>query len=135
MHLADDAIAAYERDGFLCPIPVLAPAELADCTERLTPMVSAILGDPAEGQRMQYKAHLLYPWLDRVVRHPAILDAVESLLGPDLMVWNSGFLVKAPHDASFVSWHQDSTYWGLEPLAVASAWLAFSDSTPENGCV
>jgi ectoine hydroxylase-related dioxygenase (phytanoyl-CoA dioxygenase family) len=84
---------------------------------------------------MQYKVHLLYAWLDRLVRHPAILDAVESLLGPDLLVWNSGFLVKGPHDPSFVSWHQDSTYWGLEPLAVASAWLAFSDSTPENGCV
>jgi ectoine hydroxylase-related dioxygenase (phytanoyl-CoA dioxygenase family) len=135
MHLADDAIAAYERDGFYCPIPVLAPDELAGCAARLAPVVRAILDDPQETQRLQYKAHLLYPWLDRLVRHPAILDAVESLLGPDLLVWNSGFLVKAPHDSSFVSWHQDSTYWGLEPMTVASAWLAFSDSTPENGCV
>ncbi len=135
MRLGNDQIAAYERDGFLCPVPVLTPGEVADCASRLAPAIPAILGDPEENKRMQYKAHLLYTWLDRLVRHPAILDAVESLLGPDLLVWNSGFLVKGPHDPSFVSWHQDATYWGLEPMEVASAWLAFGDSTPENGCV
>jgi non-heme Fe2+,alpha-ketoglutarate-dependent halogenase len=135
MHLGSDQIATYERDGFLCPVPVLTPDEVADCASRFAPLVPAILGNPGENKRMQYKVHLLYTWLDRLVRHPAILDAVESLLGPDLLVWNSGFLVKGPHDPSFVSWHQDATYWGLEPMEVASAWLAFSDSTPENGCV
>ena len=135
MRLGNDQIATYQRDGFLCPVPVLTPGEVADCVSRLTPLVPVILGNPEENKRMQYKAHLLYTWLDRLVRHSAILDAVESLLGPDMLVWNSGFLVKGPHDPSFVSWHQDATYWGLEPMEVASAWLAFTDSTPENGCV
>lgn len=135
MHLSKDQIATYERDGFLSPVPVLTPGEVTDCMSRFAPLIAVILGDPEENKRMQYKAHLLYTWLDRLVRHPSILDAVESLLGPDLLVWNSGFLVKGPHDPSFVSWHQDATYWGLEPMEVASSWLAFSDSTPENGCV
>lgn len=135
MHLSHDQIAAYERDGFLCPVPVLSPAEVTACASRMQERVPTILGDAAENQTMQYKVHLLYPWLDELVRHPAILDAVESLIGPDVMVWNSGFLIKAPHDPSFVSWHQDATYWGLEPMEVASAWVALADSTIENGCV
>ena len=135
MHLTDDEIARYERDGFLSAIPVLTPEEVERCMARLKPSIPAIINDPEENQRMQYKAHLMHPWLNDLVRHPKILDAVESLLGPDLLVWNSGFLVKPPRNRSFVSWHQDGTYWGLEPLAVASAWVALCDSTPENGCV
>jgi ectoine hydroxylase-related dioxygenase (phytanoyl-CoA dioxygenase family) len=135
MLLDDDQVARYERDGFLSAIPVLTPQEVQQCMARLQPFISPIINDPEENQRMQYKAHLMHPWLNDLVRHPKILDVVESLLGPDLMVWNSGFLVKAPRNRSFVSWHQDGTYWGLEPLAIASAWLAFCDSTPDNGCV
>jgi len=133
--LSEEQISAYERDGFLSPIPVLSHTELDYYLSRHKEMIPTILGDPEENKRMQYKAHLLYTWLDGLVRYPTILDAVESLLGPDILVWSSGFLIKPPHDPSFVSWHQDATYWGLEPLEVASAWLALSDSTPENGCV
>lgn len=135
MSLSSKQIADYERDGFLAPIPILNAEEVAYYASQFAPLVPGIVGNPEENKRMQYKAHLLYTWLDQLVRHPAMLDAVESLLGPDLMVWNSGFLVKKPHDSSFVSWHQDGTYWGLEPMEVASAWLALTDSTPENGCV
>jgi non-heme Fe2+,alpha-ketoglutarate-dependent halogenase len=135
MTLSEEQISAYERDGFLSPIPVLSRSEVDSYALRLEERIPAILGDPEENKRMQYKAHLLYTWLDALVHHSAILDAVESLLGPDILVWNSGFLVKPPRDPSFVSWHQDATYWGLEPMEVVSAWVALTDSTSENGCV
>ena len=135
MYLDAMQLAAYERDGFLCPIPVLSSAELERCESKLADLAGRIVGDPEQNKRMQYKAHLLYPWLSELVRHPAILDAVESLIGPDILVWNSGFLIKKPRDSSFVSWHQDATYWGLEPMEVASAWVALRPSTIDNGCV
>ncbi len=133
--LTRSQLLQFEEDGYICPISALSALQVAACMDQLRPMLPAMLGDPAENKRMQFKVHLLYPWLDALVREPAILDAVEDLIGPDILVWNSGYLVKKPHDPSFVSWHQDSTYWGLEPPDVASVWLALADSTPTNGCV
>jgi non-haem Fe2+, alpha-ketoglutarate-dependent halogenase len=135
MNLSEEQISTYEQDGFLSPIPILSRKELDHYVSRLEERIPAILGDPDENKRMQYKTHMLYTWIDDLVRHPAILDSVESLLGPDILVWNSGFLIKPPRDPSFVSWHQDATYWGLEPPEIVNAWLALSNSTPENGCV
>ena len=59
------------------------------------------------------KAHLVLPLADRLARDPAVLDAVESLLGPDILLWDSTFIIKEPGDGKKVSWHQDLTYWGL----------------------
>ena len=91
MHLTDAEIARYERDGFLSAIPVLTPEEVERCMARLKPSIPAIIDDPEENQRMQYKAHLMHPWLNDLVRHPKILDAVESLLGPDLWCGTAAF--------------------------------------------
>jgi ectoine hydroxylase-related dioxygenase (phytanoyl-CoA dioxygenase family) len=75
------------------------------------------------------------PDIDRLVREPAILDPVESLLGPDLMVWSTEFFIKEPHTPNHVSWHQDLTYWGLDNTDEVTAWLALSDVTVESGCM
>jgi len=69
------------------------------------------------------------------VRTPRILDVVESILGPDIMVWGSTFFVKEPHSESYVSWHQDLRYWGFDSDAQVSAWVALSPVTRENGCM
>ena len=60
---------------------------------------------------------------------------MESILGSDILCWASGFFAKAPGDGSFVSWHQDATYWGLSSNEVVTAWIALSPSTPETGCM
>jgi ectoine hydroxylase-related dioxygenase (phytanoyl-CoA dioxygenase family) len=70
-----------------------------------------------------------------IARHPRILDAVEDLIGPDILLYLSTFWFKDAHDPRYVSWHQDSAYYGLDPHDVITLWLAFSDSTPANGCV
>ena len=84
---------------------------------------------------LRHKPHLLFTWLADLVRHPRILDAVEDLYGPDLLCWSSSFFIKEARDPGYVSWHQDATYWGLEPHDVITAWVAFSDSNIESGCM
>jgi ectoine hydroxylase-related dioxygenase (phytanoyl-CoA dioxygenase family) len=79
------------------------------------------------------KPHLLFTWLAELVRHPAVLDAVEDVLGPDILCWNTSFFTKEARSPGFVSWHQDATYWGLSEPDVLTAWVAFTESTPANG--
>jgi ectoine hydroxylase-related dioxygenase (phytanoyl-CoA dioxygenase family) len=84
---------------------------------------------------MKQKPHLLFTWLDELARDDGVLDAVEGVIGPNILCWASGFFTKEAHDPSYVSWHQDLTYWGLEPADIVTAWVALSPSTPESGCM
>ena len=91
-------------------------------------------GGPLRGTH-RFKSHLLFKWLADLVRHPVILDAVEDLIGPDVLCWTTNWWVKEPRSPSFVSWHQDSQYWGLDTDRLVTAWVALSPSTVESGCM
>ena len=108
--------ARYERDGYLFPIRVLSPDEADGCWQRMQALRKERPEDAATA--FSFNPHYLLPWLYDIARHPRILDAVERVLGPDILVWSTGFFSKQPHDPSYVSWHQDSTYWGLEPADI-----------------
>ena len=123
----------YHRDGFLFPITVLSPEEARDCRRRLETVEAAHGGTLGGGLRQ--KPHLLLTWLADLVRHPTILDAVEDVLGPNLLVWSSSFFIKEARDPAYVSWHQDATYWGLSEPNVVTAWLALTDATVDNGAM
>lgn len=125
------AIQQYREAGYYFPIRVLTTAEAARCRERLE-TVERELGEPLRGI-YRIKPHLLLTWLADLVRHPAILDAVEDVIGPDILCWNSSFFTKEASSAGYVSWHQDATYWGLSEPDVVTAWVGFTDSTPRNG--
>ena len=129
--LAAAAIQQYRDAGFYFPIRVLTIAEAARCRERLE-SVERELGGPLRGI-YRIKPHLLLTWLADLVRHPAILDAVEDVIGPDILCWNSSFFTKEASSAGYVSWHQDATYWGLSEPDVVTAWVGLTDSTPRNG--
>ncbi len=90
---------------------------------------------PREKVGFFLETHLFLTWVHALVSHPRVLDAVESVLGPDIMVWNSHWFPKFPGDRAYVSWHQDAAYWGLTPANVTTAWIALSESTSENGCL
>ena len=130
-------VARYHEDGFLCPVPALSPSEVRDGRARLEAF-EASQGRPL-GQipgQLRAKTHLLFPWLAALVRHPAVLAAVEDLIGPDLLVYHLTMWIKEPGDDAFVSWHQDGTYFGLDPADQhVTAWVALTDSTAETGCV
>ncbi len=130
--LPEAAIAHYREHGYYAPIRVLSAAEAGNIRRRLEAHETA--HGPLKGS-MRHKSHLLFTWLDGLIRHPAILDAVEGVIGPDILCWSSTFFIKEAHDAGFVSWHQDSTYWGLDPADIVTAWVALSESTAENGAM
>ena len=81
------------------------------------------------------KSHLLFKWLDDLIRDPRILDPIEDLIGPNILCWNTLFWIKEAGSGSFVSWHQDTRYWGLSSEQVITAWLALSPAGVENGCM
>jgi ectoine hydroxylase-related dioxygenase (phytanoyl-CoA dioxygenase family) len=83
--------------------------------------------------RTNRKPHLLLPSLNEVIRHPRILDAVEDVIGQNILCWGSGFFAKTVNNRVLVSWHQDSTDWGLSEPEVVTAWAAFTPSTVESG--
>ncbi len=133
MRLSEAQIRQYHERGYLCPIRVLSAEQAVACRQRLE-AAEAANGGPFKGA-MKQKPHLLFTFLDELVRQPAVLDAVEGVLGPNILCWASGFFTKEAHDPSFVTWHQDLTYWGLEPADIVSAWIALAPSTPESGCM
>ncbi|MEJ1975044.1 MAG: phytanoyl-CoA dioxygenase family protein [Acetobacteraceae bacterium] len=132
LKLSPEAVSYYQDHGFYAPIPALSAAEAAEARRRLETheREHGKLTGP-----LRHKSHLLFTWLDDIVRHPRILDAVEDIIGPNILVWGSSFFIKDAHDAGFVSWHQDSTYWGLDPADIVTAWVALSESTAENGAM
>jgi hypothetical protein len=129
--LGPSAIAQYERDGYYFPVPVLSADEARRYRARLE-RAEDELGGPLRGI-YRVKPHLLLTWLAELVRHPAVLDAVEDVIGPDILCWNTSFFTKEARSAGFVSWHQDATYWGLSEPDVVTAWVGFTESTPANG--
>jgi non-heme Fe2+,alpha-ketoglutarate-dependent halogenase len=131
--LSNPEIAAYRERGYHFPVPVFSAAEMAGIYDRFR-QTEAKVGGRLEG-RMNQKPHLLFPWLNELVRHPKILDAVESVLGPNILCWSAQFFMKQPGDRTFVSWHQDATYWGLSRPDVVTAWVALTPSVPLSGCM
>ena len=129
--LSPNEITAYRRDGFLFPVRVMDASEAREARDRLED-VEKRFGP----QHYQGKVHLVLPFVRALVGKPEVLDAVESLIGPDILLWDCTFIVKEPGAATRVAWHQDLTYWALEPPpTVVSIWIAFSASTVESGCV
>ncbi len=131
--LSPDQVRRYRDDGFLFPIPVLSAADAAEYRRRLEAFEKQE-GKPLRGA-LRHKSHLLFTWLWDLVQHPKILDAVEDVLGPNLLCWSSSFFIKEAQDPGFVSWHQDSTYWGLSEPEIVTAWVAFTPSTIASGAM
>ncbi|HET6307216.1 MAG TPA: phytanoyl-CoA dioxygenase family protein [Rhodopila sp.] len=130
--LSEAAIRQYREQGYYAPVRVMARAE-ADAVRGKLEAFEAQAGVMAG--KLRHKSHLLFTWLNDLVRHPSILDAVEDVIGPDILCWGSSFFIKEARNPAFVSWHQDSTYWGLDPADVVTAWVALSDSTAANGAM
>jgi ectoine hydroxylase-related dioxygenase (phytanoyl-CoA dioxygenase family) len=132
--LSQAEVARYREQGYLCPITALTAAEAGHYRARLE-AAEAAAGGSLPGP-YKHKPHLVYPWAQELIRHEAILDAVEAVIGKDILCWESVFFNKEPMTDDFISWHQDITYWGLEQQGdVVTAWVALSPSTRESGCM
>lgn len=131
--LKQEQLAGYARDGFVFPVPVLDAAEVSELRGELEAWESA------RGAAIDFpeksKSYLLFGWADRLVHHPRVLNAVEDLIGPDILVYHSTLFLKEAQTPAFVRWHQDSTYFYLDPHAHVTAWVALSDASELAGCM
>ena len=129
--LTAEELENYRREGFVSPVRVLAAGEAAEYRRELEAM------EAAGGLRgsARAKLYLRHPWAFRLATHPAILDAVEDLIGPDILVYQNTAWMKNAGEGTYVSWHQDNTYFGYAPCEVLSVWVALSPSRPESGSV
>lgn len=131
--LSETEIARYERDGFLYPIDVFSPEKARAYLDKLEAVEHTERRDFGKGHN--FKPHLLFTWVDEIVHDPAVLDAVEDLIGPDIRLFHLSVWPKHAHDPAYVSWHQDATYFGLEPAKHVTAWVALTDAPVESGCM
>ena len=127
-------VEAFARNGYHFPVRALS-AEQAQAYRAKLEAVEAQVGASLMKTPYRNKPHLVFTWADELIRHPRILDTIEDILGPNLLVWSSSLFMKEARDPSFISWHQDSTYWGLSHPDVVTAWLALSVSHRANGCM
>lgn len=131
--LTPEQVKAYETQGFVYPIDVLSAQEVRDHRSELEDWErerGALIDFPEKS-----KSYLLFNWADQLVHHPAILDAVEDVIGPDILVYHSTLFVKEAHTPAYVRWHQDSTYFYLHPHEHVTAWVALSDASVAAGCM
>ena len=131
--LTSAQIETFWRDGCVFPIRVMSAEQATAIRERLEAF-EASTGAPLKGD-LRHKTHLLFTWLNDLTRDTCIVDAIEDLYGPDLLCWTTNFFIKEARNPAFVSWHQDSTYWGLSRPDVVTAWLALTPSDASNGAM
>lgn len=131
--LSPAQVEAFGRDGFLFGFDAISADEAHGLRTRLEDYERAIGAEA--NTRLRVKAHLGFPWMIELARHPNVLDVIEGLIGPNIRLYLSSLWPKGAHDRKFVSWHQDSAYYGLEPHEEITAWIALTPSDKTNGCV
>jgi ectoine hydroxylase-related dioxygenase (phytanoyl-CoA dioxygenase family) len=138
--LSRDQVVKFHRQGYYFPVRVFDDWEVAEFRAHFDNFLAynaERIKDlpPNRHDEVFAETHMFLRWVYRIVSHRNVLDAVESILGPDLLVWDTGWFTKMPGEKKYVSWHQDANYWGLQPPNVVTAWVALSESILENGCM
>ncbi|MDM8166914.1 phytanoyl-CoA dioxygenase family protein [Roseovarius sp.] len=137
--LSPEDVARYRDDGYLHPIDIMSPDEARTLRAELetieTDWLDAGLPRPLSTYK-RINAHCVLPMAHRVAADPRVLDVVEGILGPDILIWSAEFFIKEPRTTHIVSMHQDLTYWGFGAVEhLTTAWIALSPATPESGCM
>lgn len=131
--LTPEQVDSYRREGLLYPLPALSAAEVEYFRACHDDLDQRLGGRPTAQQKGD--CHLYVKWICDLATRRAVLDAVEDIVGPDILIHSSTIFTKYAQDKKFVSWHQDSHYWGLSEPRLVSAWIALTDSTVDNGCL
>jgi non-heme Fe2+,alpha-ketoglutarate-dependent halogenase len=131
--LTEAQVQQYDEEGATFPVRVMSAGEAGQFLGRLEDGERADI--EAFRRVLRTKPHLALKWVDELVHHPLVLDAVEDVIGPNILLYNLSTWVKNASDPSYVGWHQDSTYFPLDPAVQVTAWIALTDSVEENGNV
>jgi len=132
-YLSSNQLKQYEDEGFISPINIFSKEKAKKIRNEIELIEKKI---PEELEKSgRYNAHLISPLLDEVAHNSKILDAVQSLIGENILVCGTTLFIKNPNKQGFVSYHQDAKYIGLEPHNWVTAWVAITDSNEKNGCM
>jgi non-heme Fe2+,alpha-ketoglutarate-dependent halogenase len=132
--LTESQQRCYEQQGLLFPLEVLSPASARRYRAACDDLEQQLGGKPKTVQVRQMHLHFRWAW--DLALEPRVLDAVEDLLGPNILVWATELFAKHPHDKAIsIGWHRDQPYLGFDCRHATTAWIALEDSTIENGCM
>ena len=128
--LTSKQLRDYRADGYVYPLDALSAVDVARYRDELR-KTEEHLGGSLMGVDKKFRGnlHFLCKWVDELARTPAIIDAAEDLLGPDILLYTTRFFIKEPRSEGIAAWHQDSTYFGLRPFDHVTAWVALCDVT------
>ncbi len=132
-YLSPNQLKQYKEEGYISPIEVLSSSEAFEAREEIESIEKKMPNEIDKSGR--YNVHLISPKLDSIVHNSRILDAVESIIGKNILVCSTTLFIKNPKEKGFVSYHQDAKYIGLEPHNWVTAWVALTDSNENNGCM
>ena len=132
-YLSSNQLKQYEDKGFVSPIDIFSKDKAKEIRNEIELIEKEMPNELEKSGR--YNAHLISPLLDKVTHNSEILDAVQSLIGKDILVCGTTLFIKNPNVKGFVSYHQDAKYIGLEPHNWVTAWVAITDSNEHNGCM
>ena len=132
-YLSSNQLKQYRDKGFISPINIFTKEKAKEIRNEIELIEKRIPGELEKSGR--YNAHLISPLLDEVAHNSKILDAVQSLIGENILVCGTTLFIKNPNEKGFVSYHQDAKYIGLEPHNWVTAWVAITDSNEKNGCM
>ena len=133
-HLTAAEVAQFHERGYLSPRRAIEEHEALACRRALESFeAGGARGNGLQARLPATDLHLLFRWAWDLVHDPRIVDPVTDVLGPDVLLWSLNWFIKEARDGKFVTWHQDATYWGLEPHDVITAWVALSDAGLETG--
>ena len=123
----------YQEKGFIAPLDALTKAEAEEVKSEIE-FIEKKWPNELNGLGRNY-VHLISPIFDKVVHNSKVLDAVESIIGKNILACGTTLFIKNPDEKGFVSFHQDAKYIGLEPHNWVTAWIAVTDTNEKNGCM
>ncbi len=134
MHLTTAQIATYHERGYLSPLDGFTPEQTLQNQVFFNDLLERFRRDGHDSYAIN-GYHTSCRSIHDMVLQPAILDAVESLIGPNFIAWGTHFFCKLPGDPKSVAWHQDGPYWPLAPMKTVTAWIAIDDVDDENSAM
>jgi ectoine hydroxylase-related dioxygenase (phytanoyl-CoA dioxygenase family) len=123
-------LTQYERQGVVFPVKALSSEEVTYFNGEFEAIIKG-----CGVRRRLLNLHLFFEWAYRLVTHDAVLDAIQDVIGEDILIYSTLVFYKPPQDSGYVSWHQDSVYSGLHLTPSVSAWIALTRSDSANGCM
>ena len=132
-NLSSNQLKQYKDEGFISPINIFSKDRAYQIRKEIELIEEKMPEELNKSSR--YNAHLISPLLDEVTHDSKILDAVQGLIGKNILVCGTTLFIKNPNEKGFVSFHQDAKYIGLEPHNWVTAWVAITNSNENNGCM